>query len=282
MKKTTLSIFSLTLLLIAGNASAQTWCTPPTCSPFPCAGINTYGSTSPVITNVTFNTINRSSTTSQKELYVNTGVSTAVNKGQTYSFSMTYSMDAGVCATYNTRIWIDWNGNFSFADAGELVLQTNASSSGTLSGSITIPSSATVGTTRMRVVLKMDIPCGHTAPDPCLVTDNSSVGWHGEVEDYTLNISAGSGINELNGYNVLSIFPNPIFTSATITVSDYVNFTNAQFVVYDVLGKEIDRLNVPSGTKSFSFARNGINNGFYFYKLISDNTLIGTGKLVVE
>ena len=96
------------------HAFSQTWCTLATCSPFPCDGINSYGSTSPVITNVTFNTINRSSITSQKELYVNTGVSTTVEEGQSYAFSMTYTKDLSICSTYNTSLWIDWNLNYVF------------------------------------------------------------------------------------------------------------------------------------------------------------------------
>ncbi|MBI3502848.1 MAG: T9SS type A sorting domain-containing protein [Bacteroidetes bacterium] len=264
------------------SAFSQTWCTPPTCSPFPCAGINTYGSTSPVITNVTFNTINRTTTTSQKELYVNTGISTTVTKGQAYNFSMTYSMDPPVCPTHELRVWIDWNIDLDFADAGELALTASNQNSGTYSGTITVPTSAATGTTRMRVALKMTTGCGHTAPDPCLVTDGASVGWHGEVEDYTIIVMPPSGVVEYDVTNSVNIFPNPMTTSAAVEIKSNVTLKNAEFVLYDAIGKEAAKISVADGSKSFSFDRKNLAGGFYLYKLFSEGKVIGTGKLQVD
>ena len=140
-----------------------------------------------MITNVTFNTINRSSITSQKELYVNTGVSTTVEEGQSYAFSMTYTKDLSICSTYNTSLWIDWNLNYVFDASTEEMLSTSASTTGTLTGNVIVPASAATGTTRMRVIMKMDLPCGHTLPDPCLVTDGpiARMAWRsGRLYDY--------------------------------------------------------------------------------------------------
>jgi hypothetical protein len=276
--KTFTKLFAFSLILAGGPATAQ-WCIPPT-GPFgSCSCINTYGSSSPVITNVTYNTINRSSSMTMKELYVNTGVSTNVIRGQSYNFSTTFSLDPNICPVYLVRVYVDWNIDGDFSDPGETALSSPSLNAGSYSAALPVPSSATLGVTRMRVAMKMD-GCGHTAPDPCLVTDGASIGWHGEVEDYTLNVQQGTGISELNAGTAIEIFPNPVSLSATVSVN--VNVKNAQFVVYDVLGKEAMKINLANGAKSFTFERGNLNAGLYLYKLISDNSTISAGKLVIE
>lgn len=71
------------------------------------------------------------------------------------------------------RMWIDYNKDGDFEDAGELVFEGNSRS--TLTGSITVPSSAS-GQTRMRVSMRYGSP-----PPVCGSFD------YGEVEDYTVN-----------------------------------------------------------------------------------------------
>ena len=75
------------------------------------------------------------------------------------------------------RVWIDYNNDGDFNDAGELVFAGHSTSS--LSGSFTIPASAS-GTTRMRVIMQYK-----TYPaSPC-----SSIQY-GEVEDYSVEFSS--------------------------------------------------------------------------------------------
>ncbi|QTD38971.1 Ig-like domain-containing protein [Polaribacter batillariae] len=53
-----------------------------------------------------------------------------------------------------SKVWIDWNGDKDFEDAGELVAEFGLDSqlnNGPFNGSITVPSSAALGVTRMRV-----------------------------------------------------------------------------------------------------------------------------------
>jgi hypothetical protein len=104
-----------------------------------------------------------------------------VQKGATIPFGI----DIGLCANniYPNRsaIFIDFNQNSSFADAGELVYSSSTSISGahTETGTITIPSTALTGTTGVRVITSEQ----NTAiTDPCL-----SYPW-GETEDYLISI----------------------------------------------------------------------------------------------
>ena len=80
-------------------------------------------------------------------------------------------------------IWIDYNHNNDFTDAGEEVVTLYTDFSGLLSFNFTVPSSAPLGTTRMRVIMSHDNP-----PTPCGVYPR------GETEDYTVVINDTSTV----------------------------------------------------------------------------------------
>ena len=281
MKKLYPSLFLMLPLVFALEAAqAQSWCTPPTGG----TGINSYASTSPVITNVTFNTINRSSLSSNKELYVNTGASTTVTKGQSYTMTMTYTQDVSICTTYNLRVWIDWNIDGTFNTSTETAMTINSTTMTTWTGSILIPTTATAGTTRMRIAMKMTAPCGHTNPDPCLVTDGS-LGWHGEVEDYTLIIQNSTGINEnLNEILGMAIAPNPS------TDNTAVNFflqksNNVNVEIFNIAGEKVaiiseGQLGTGEHTIYFNPAELNLESGIYFVKLTAGDASV-TKRLAV-
>ncbi|NDB53137.1 MAG: hypothetical protein EB025_03565, partial [Chitinophagaceae bacterium] len=102
--------------------------------------------------------------------------STNVIAGQTLPISVSIS---GAFSSDQVLVWIDFNQNGSFTDAGEAVY-TSAQGVGPHVGNITIPSSALTGPTRMRVRMH-DASLGANAT-PC---GNST---YGQVEDYTVNI----------------------------------------------------------------------------------------------
>jgi hypothetical protein len=77
-------------------------------------------------------------------------------------------------------VWIDYNKDGDFADAGELVFSKAASKTTPATGSFTVPSTATLGSTRMRVSMKYN-----GIPTSCETFS------YGEVEDYSVNITAG-------------------------------------------------------------------------------------------
>jgi GEVED domain/Lectin C-type domain/Secretion system C-terminal sorting domain/HYR domain/Bacterial Ig domain len=90
------------------------------------------------------------------------------------------------------RVWIDFNGDKDFEDAGEMVVDKMYR--GGLAGkaivpiteNITIPTTAKLGTTCMRISFRQNI-----APKPCDVWSNA----FGEVEDYSISI--GSNVQAL-------------------------------------------------------------------------------------
>lgn len=103
-----------------------------------------------------------------------------LNAGQTYSISLTPGFAS---TTYNEywKIWIDLNGDGDFGGTGELVFDAGALSKTVVTGSVTIPSGTASITTRMRVSMKYN-----GAQTACETFS------YGEVEDYTVQISAGA------------------------------------------------------------------------------------------
>lgn len=131
------------------------------------------------IENVTFNTINNTSSSfAQYENFTN--LVTSVTPGTTYSLSI--RLNSNAYPPDETRVFIDYNGNGVFTDAGETVF--TGAGPGPFSTNITIPLTAPFGLTRMRIRM-------HDTSDGPNGTSCGFAAW-GQVEDYTINISACS------------------------------------------------------------------------------------------
>ncbi len=104
--------------------------------------------------------------------------------GGTYAIALTPVISGGDYEEY-WKVWIDYNQDGTFDDQTELAFDSETSSPTTVTGNITIPVTASIGNTRMRVIMKW-IEEDNTPPSACGVFD------YGEVEDYCLMIEAGS------------------------------------------------------------------------------------------
>jgi hypothetical protein len=116
-------------------------------------------------------------------------VFTAITGNVTAGSSYTITLKGNTDGAFTNRfiVFADWNQDGDFADAGESypITQTITGSTGVdaqqATESLTVPPTATVGNTRMRVKKIF----GTTAfADPCLGTE------YGQVEDYTLAVAA--------------------------------------------------------------------------------------------
>ncbi|RMG84318.1 MAG: hypothetical protein D6714_08110, partial [Bacteroidetes bacterium] len=150
------------------------------------------------ISNVTFNTINN---TSVKNVYNDfTTQSTNVGLGTTYALSLESSFSWDTHDEY-FRVWIDYNRDGIFQEPAEIAFSgilpapAQFGSSGTLTGTISIPATADEGLTRMRVAMARN-----AYPAVCGTIDL------GEVEDYSVILSnTGGGVCSVsaNASNVL-------------------------------------------------------------------------------
>lgn len=279
MKKISTLISTGALLLVTGVVSAQ-WCTPTTAIP--------YASTMPGITQFTLNTINRPSADLENypnNSYVNTGLSTNLTPGATYTVTIGYTIDASICPDMNLRVWIDYNQDGSLDDPGETVITANNQTSLTYTGTFTVPMSATMGSTRCRVTAKMTSNGGHSLPTPCDIPADP-IGYHGEFEDYTVNIGT-TAIEELPTHPV-SLFtttPNPS-NGSEITFSFTLNTSaKVRIAIYDVLGNEVDIIRdaevQPAGDYVIRTSENQLSDGVYFVTITAENA-VSTQRLVIS
>jgi hypothetical protein len=107
-----------------------------------------------------------------------TGISTEVEAGATVPIIVTNGPN--IYASDQVVVWIDWNQNQSFLDAGEAYPLTSTNGAQTFTGNIVVPPTALPGPTVMRIRMMWT-----GTPSPC----GSSP--YGEVEDYTVIVIGG-------------------------------------------------------------------------------------------
>ncbi len=93
-----------------------------------------------------------------------------------------------------------------------------------------------------------------------------------------------SGIMEPDASIKFSVDPNPVSTTASFHSSGIINFSNARFLVYDILGNVARDLSKEFDEQkgNMLFNREGLKSGIYFYRLTDGNELFFTGKMVIE
>ncbi|MCB2221352.1 MAG: T9SS type A sorting domain-containing protein [Bacteroidetes bacterium] len=125
------------------------------------------------IAQVIFGDIDNSSSCDEYGDY--TDMSTTVNAGEAYDITI---VNGNVYSSDDLGIWIDWNQDDDFEDAGEnVVCEGDNGGEGTFT--INIPDDALAGETTMRIRIKWS---GSDCGSPCGTTT------YGEVEDYTINV----------------------------------------------------------------------------------------------
>jgi hypothetical protein len=201
--KRLLRAISRMLALALPLSGACQYCVPTTAVP--------YAASMPGLTLVQVNSLMRTSQDIENypyNSYVNTEQSVTVTRGESYPITLGFTIDAQISPHMNLRIWVDLNHDGQLDDPGE-TLYTVDHVSQTQNNTITIPATAMTGPTRMRITAKMCSHGGHSLPTPCDMPADI-LGYHGEIEDYEMNIVDEVGIGEHDGaLSDLMILPNP-------------------------------------------------------------------------
>jgi vibriolysin len=153
------------------------------------------------ITGVAVADVNNSSGASPYTDY--TTLTAHLTQGNSANVSLTPGFTSGSYTEY-WKIWIDYNGDHDFADAGEEVFSGSGSS--VVSGSFTVPAGAPLGYTRMRVSMSYS-----TYPPNC------GSFTYGEVEDYTVQVSGSTPQPPVAAFTA---------SSTTVVVGGSVTFTD--------------------------------------------------------
>ncbi len=118
-----------------------------------------------------------------------TVLSTDLVQGET---GVSLTVDVFSNTSYGIHVWVDWDRDGEFTQAGDNIvcdygLDVNGNNQRTYS--FNVPGTATIGNTRMRVrLIYNETSCAN----PCLNFD------YGEVEDYSINITAPCNVNYQN------------------------------------------------------------------------------------
>ena len=231
-------------------------------------------------TGVIFNTISNLNTGKPSGYTDYTAMSTDVNTDSSYDLSVFYNPDG----TFQTisYVWIDWNQNCSFNDAGEQYdLGTNPGSdteTNLLSAnsplSVTVPSDAVLGNTLMRVTTKYTDPDANQFPTSC---EN---GHDAEVEDYTINVMTSLSVNQ-DKLSYFTIYPNPNNGEFSIQVNS-ASSNNILVEVFDLRGREIfnNSFNSSSNIRE-TINLSNVQSGIYMVR-VSDGSGKATKKIVIN
>ena len=204
---------------------------------------------------VELNTINNTSSCTAGG-YIDYGnISTTLAKGTAYSVTITPGItgqaNPGAYTDDEIAIWIDYNNDMDFTDAGEQVGYVLVATGWSNVFNFTVPMSAATGAVNMRVRISYS-PDG--AIDPCAVST------YGESEDYTVIITGPAGVNELDA-NLVSIYPNPTENKLSIALGELAKETQ-QIDVLDITGKLVRQLGQPNSSIA-ELELNGLAQGIY-------------------
>jgi Zn-dependent metalloprotease len=212
---------------------------------------------------VVFGTINNTSTgTTGYENY--TAVSTNASIGTAYTITITPSWTSTI---YNEgyAVFIDYNQDGDFSDSGETVWTKAASKTTPVTGTITIPATATLGTTRLRVSLKYN-----AIPTSCEAFS------YGQVEDYSINITASgtivteeiaAGLTETKEASRFALYPNPVESELNVSLAESNGYT---YKIVNTLGQQL----VSGELSGNAIDVSKLNTGIYIIELINGDKKI--------
>lgn len=184
------------------------------------------------ISRVQLNTIDNSS---GPQFYSDfTNISTTLTKDTQYTITITPTW-TGTVYNESYAVWIDYNRDGDFDDAGEQVYTQGNTTAPSVSGSFTIPTSAVENSTRMRVSMKYN-----ALPTAC------ETFTYGEVEDYTVIIEGNAPDTEapvitLNGASTINLEQGGSFIDPGATATDNVdgNLTSSIVVGGDTVNTNV-------------------------------------------
>ncbi len=197
-----------------------------------------------------------------------TALSTNLTRGTANTITITPSWTSTVYSE-GYAVWIDYNKNGLFTDAGELVYSKATSTATSASGSFTVPATATVGATRMRVSMKYN-----GIPTSCETLS------YGQVEDYSVNILTGTAISTLAETNSnealtsISLYPNPTRDVLNIETN---SSTKLNYTVINYLGQVVKTGSIENNILNVS----NLNSGIYILE-VNDGQKSVTKKFIKE
>ena len=196
-------------------------------------------------------------------MYVNnTTTAIAVEPGTNTNVQLVFATGF----TYDINIWIDFNNDFDFNDAGELVktgIACTAVNPNTVDASFLMPLTATTGPHRMRIGTADD---GQVPPAPCYS------GAYGVTLDFTVDTTLGS--NSFDTSNFVA-YPNPVKDVLNLSYKSAISNVK----VINLLGQEV--VNAKANTNDVQVDMSALNAGVYIVNVTVDD-IVHSIKVIKE
>jgi hypothetical protein len=204
-----------------------------------------------------------------------TNLSTPLTQGSTVNGYLSAFLTYGL--TENYSIWIDYNQDNDFNDAGEQAVNISSDFMGYIAVNFTVPANALPGPTRMRVMMRYG-----SAPTPCGLYPR------GETEDYTVVISTpptkqgnlevnpetNTDLNSL--IEEITISPNPFDNNISIQLQHTV--APVLISIYDTAGKLQYKAQLAEAQNELNLS--GLRSGLYFLNVIKEGRFARTVKII--
>jgi hypothetical protein len=159
-----------------------------------------------------------------------TAQSTNLLPGSSYNVTVRSGFATGYSAREYYRAWIDYNRDGDFLDAGETVFSGSSTSANNITASITVPATATLGATRLRISQKK---AAYLAA-ACTAYGTGA----GQVEDYTVIIGSGTARQASGGF-AINLAPNPTSDVTILQAALPEGADAATIRVFDLQGRQV-------------------------------------------
>ena len=199
-----------------------------------------------------------------------TGQKTTITVGSSNTITITPTWTGTVYSeAYN--VWIDYNRDGDFLDAGESVYTRAKTKVTPIVGSFTVPSGVSAGYTRMRVQMKYNANA-----------TSCETFTYGEVEDYEVLLSTGARTQLGFTNNSLTVFPNPANELVNVRLETTMS-ENTQIILTDIGGRIIKSENreLPAGNHLISLPLDNVSPGLYFVNIKGESYTLSQ-KLVID
>lgn len=102
-----------------------------------------------------------------------------------------------------------------------------------------------------------------------------------DIRNTTFTVTPATGIISAQNSKTSMIYPNPLHAIATVKIDQSLKLTNAEFKITDISGRTVK---VQNGiqTNEFTFDRDKLSTGIYFYQLVQEDKIVTNGKLVIQ
>jgi serine protease len=203
-----------------------------------------------------------------------------MHRGTAYDVAFSPGFSAGAFREH-FRVWVDLNRDGVFTDATELLFDDTQGSQTTVTGTLTIPMNAALGSARMRVSMAYGAQFFGDYPQSAC-----EMGHDGEVEDYCIEIMEELPIDTTSVREVaasgifgLTLFPVPTAGLLHVRINDPASLNGSATIrIIDMQGRSVSTFTAVGERTAIDVST--FDAGIYLLEMVAGEALIGRGRFI--